>query len=364
MSQIDAEFSECQAAIEELLKESSKLQQDFNEVVNGINSNFRQIDTCFNKHTTQSKKLNELQQTLNEIRQTKDEKKFTALNEKFTECKNRLQLMNGIKRQTQSNFLYFVIGHVSLKLWNEGDKLRFKQEYNNFKDRLVFIFFIFPFIQMYFGFSMAIHQIQSFCNFYYFSSLAIRENILLINGSKIEPWWIYHHYISIIAAIFFLLISPSHPCVRHKGVDLLNYFVCWQGIVIILQNRYQKQRDYTRKALNKKSQMDIQTSEVIDETPHSQYYYLIPALFFTYCYQLVISIYFLYLAITKKDEFETNLEIIQLYMLSICWFTLFGGNLGTLLKVLNRKGVIEFEEIFKMIAHIFTRKPKSKQKEN
>merc|ERR1712228_623837 len=89
------------------------------------------------------------------------------------------------------------------------------------------------------------------------------------------------------------LVIYSDKLDNYGGAIYLNYFFFYQGIVMLLQNDYQKKRHYARKALAKKTQFDIRTTEVIDETPHSKYKILIPALYLTYFIQLLISIYFL-----------------------------------------------------------------------
>ena len=40
---------------------------------------------------------------------------------------------------------------------------------------------------------------------YYYTTLSLRENILLANGSDIMHWWIYHHYLSMLLALIMLL---------------------------------------------------------------------------------------------------------------------------------------------------------------
>jgi hypothetical protein len=43
---------------------------------------------------------------------------------------------------------------------------------------------------------------------YYYVSLALRENILRVNGSNIKTWWIVHHYLSIAIAFCMLMFPP------------------------------------------------------------------------------------------------------------------------------------------------------------
>ena len=79
------------------------------------------------------------------------------------------------------------------------------------------MFIIWPFIQlaielcgtesfggsgMCFGFSLSTYYIELLLQahqlwlLYYYTTLALRENILLANGSDILHWWIYHHLVS------------------------------------------------------------------------------------------------------------------------------------------------------------------------
>merc|ERR1712154_246463 len=235
------------------------------------------------------------------------------------------------KRKTGSYFVSLIMGKVSVRIWNKGDRFKFKSEYNRFKERWMMIFFIFPAFQILFGFNMFINQLQSLLFFFYYSSLAIRENILSLNGSRIEPWWIYHHYWSMLISILSLIIYSDQIS---DGYIYLNYFFFYQGIVMLLQNDYQKKRHYARKALAKKTQFDIRTTEVIDETPHSKYKILIPALYLTYFIQLLISIYFLS---TSSSSNISKLKSIQIIIMSISWFVLSIGNTSTLSKVLKKK---------------------------
>lgn len=200
-----------------------------------------------------------------------------------------------------------------------------------FKERWIFIFFLSPMIQIVFPSTfLSMWQLQSCAFLYYYTTLAIRENILALNGSKIESWWIYHHYVSMVIAILSLMINYEHT---GEGVAYLNYFFLLQGVVMILQNDYQKRRHYARKAMAKKGRLDIRTSEVIDETPHSRYKMLVPALYLVYFLQLMVSIYFLFLSMSA----QTNIGFTQMMISSMAWFVLSIGNTSTLSKVLQKK---------------------------
>jgi hypothetical protein len=101
--------------------------------------------------------------------------------------------------------------------------------------------------------------LQSWLLFFY-TSLALRENILRVNGSDIRPWWVYHHYCAMLMALVSLTWGiQGHPSCTHKqqGVRLFLGWAVMQGVAMLLQNRYQRQRLYTRIALGKAGRMDV-----------------------------------------------------------------------------------------------------------
>lgn len=103
---------------------------------------------------------------------------------------------------------------------------------------------------------------------YFYTALAIRESMLRANGSNIRGWWIAHHYISIAMTLVSLMWPEGHM-LRRDGdanspdvvadvvVTQIMHFVVAQGIVMMLQNRYQRSRLYTRIALGKAGSMDV-----------------------------------------------------------------------------------------------------------
>lgn len=72
--------------------------------------------------------------------------------------------------------------------------------------------------------------------------------------------WMCHHYCAMLMSLISLTweIKGQPDCSRkQRGVEL---FLCWaimQGFAMMLQNRYQRQRLYTRIALGKARRMDV-----------------------------------------------------------------------------------------------------------
>jgi hypothetical protein len=41
--------------------------------------------------------------------------------------------------------------------------------------------------------------------------MALREAVLLVNGSHIKPWWIAHHWWSALGSLLMLALPISSP---------------------------------------------------------------------------------------------------------------------------------------------------------
>jgi hypothetical protein len=95
---------------------------------------------------------------------------------------------------------------------------------------------------------------------YFYVALALRENVLMMNGSHIKGWWIKHHYFSSACALLMLGLPVYSPAVFF----LCQRFMAWssmQAAVMMVQNHYQRRRMYTRIALGKNTAMDVVAGE-------------------------------------------------------------------------------------------------------
>ncbi|KAK4803843.1 hypothetical protein SAY86_003660 [Trapa natans] len=167
----------------------------------------------------------------------------------------------------QVRFLRMFLGPVDVRALKKDIQLKVKEEYNSYRDRTALLFLFFPAallilrswlwdgclpafpVQLYEGWLL-----------FLYTGLALRENILRVNGSDIRPWWIYHHYCAMLMALVSLTweIKGQPNCAQNQRVVQL--FLQWammQGIAMLLQNRYQRQRLYTRIALGKAKRMDV-----------------------------------------------------------------------------------------------------------
>ena len=187
---LESDISELRVDINEFVKETEKIHNDYLETVNNINVEFRSVDSIFAKHRRQKKMYSELETNLKELqKEGGDSEKLDELKMSLQQIKLVVDDLGKSKRKTGSYFVSLLMGKVSVRIWNKGDRYKFKSEYNRFKERWMLIFFVFPAIQIVYGFSEFINQLQALLFFFYYASLAIRENILSLNGSRILPWW-------------------------------------------------------------------------------------------------------------------------------------------------------------------------------
>ncbi|KAL6857023.1 hypothetical protein ACP4OV_018405 [Aristida adscensionis] len=169
--------------------------------------------------------------------------------------------------KAHGSFLKMFLGPVNLRATRKEVQLKVKEEYNSYRDRTALLFLGFPMILLFLRSwlwngcfpALPVQLYQAWLLFLY-TTLALRENILRVNGSDIRSWWILHHYCAMLMALVSLTweIKGQPDCARkQRGVEL---FLCWaimQGFAMMLQNRYQRQRLYTRIALGKAKRMDV-----------------------------------------------------------------------------------------------------------
>nr|KYP75402.1 Transmembrane protein [Cajanus cajan] len=167
----------------------------------------------------------------------------------------------------QGSFLRMFLGPINVRASRKDVQLKVKEEYNSYRDRTAQLFLLFPALLLILRSwlwagclpAFPVQVYQAWLLFLY-TGLALRENILRVNGSDIRPWWIYHHYCAMLMALVSLTweIKGQPDCAKkQRGVQLFLQWAMMQGVAMLLQNRYQRQRLYTRIALGKAKRMDV-----------------------------------------------------------------------------------------------------------
>lgn len=187
-------------------------------------------------------------------------------------------------------------------------RLRYKREYEVFKVRCGLISFFYSILSVVILNNKISDAAYSFFMLYYFCTCVLRENILMVNGSKIKMWWLGHHYVSIILsgvilvsnfalAIFPLRVTlctywstakiwPSTPIYRAFRTPFFSYFV-YVSFLQYLQYRYQKSRLYILVALDRAQPMETLSGDGLYlNTVSRQFHLLLPFLIIGQCWQL------------------------------------------------------------------------------
>ncbi|XP_057423454.1 uncharacterized protein LOC130717293 [Lotus japonicus] len=198
----------------------------------------------------------------------------------------------------QGSFLRMFLGPINVRASRKDVQLKVKEEYNSYRDRTALLFLLFPSILLILrswlwdgclpAFPVQIYQAWLL---FLYTGLALRENILRVNGSDIRPWWIYHHYCAMLMALVSLTweIKGQPDCAKkQRGVQLFLQWAMMQGVAMLLQNRYQRQRLYTRIALGKAKRMDVVWGETAGVD--GQLWLLCPVLFILQGFEAYIGL--------------------------------------------------------------------------
>ncbi|CAL9067226.1 unnamed protein product [Musa banksii] len=207
-------------------------------------------------------------------------------------CRARCVINDGdvaslLLSKTHGRFLKMFLGPVNVRATRKEVQLKVKEEYNSYRDRTAFLFLLFPSTLLLLrswvwdaclpALPVQLYQVWLL---YLYTTLALRENILRVNGSDIRPWWICHHYCAMLMALISLTweIKRQPDCAyKQRGVQLFLMWAMMQGVSMLLQNRYQRQRLYTRIALGKAKRMDVVWGETAGV--EGQLWLLCPILF-------------------------------------------------------------------------------------
>ncbi|CAD7703039.1 unnamed protein product [Ostreobium quekettii] len=206
--------------------------------------------------------------------------------------------------KTNPKLLRFLLGKSTKVLTlRPEESLALKEEYHSFRDMASYVMILWPAVLLY-GMNRAAQKmvgnepyslaptvmagVQVFLVWlaYVYTAAALRENILVVNGSNIRGWWITHHYLSLVTCIIMLTIPVDSQAWTMFCPKFLRWTV-FQAVVMMVQNWYQRRRMYTRIALGKDSAMDVVTGET--SGAEGQLWLLYPMLVVLQMWQMVIG---------------------------------------------------------------------------
>ncbi|KAF2071748.1 hypothetical protein CYY_006933 [Polysphondylium violaceum] len=329
------ELQEIKKEISDLSRNHSTVQEKGVQFKEQIHEGFRHLDEIVN---TLAKHEKEASQLTSRIKSLSDKEKHMDSTKELS--KQLGEIKASIKRaktsftpETGSVFVRLFLGQVNVKHYREFEKFRLKQEYEKFKKKTNPQFILFVVLLLLYPHSSFITTSWQIWLLYYYVTLALRENILLVNGSAIKPWWIIHHYLSIAGSLTNLL-WPFSPAFSHF-LPQVTYFSGAQGLVQILTNRYQQGRLYKLVAMGKANIIDVTgESEGWNDDPGwtPSALFLLPFLLFVQFFQLYNS--FSFFAYAYTNEFKVEWQVLACGLI----FLLLGvGNLTTTMTTYYQK---------------------------
>lgn len=159
----------------------------------------------------------------------------------LTECEASLRHIERIRPITPLPWLLCISlgSSAQLRLPDTRQRLKYKSEYESFKLQATLLHLTMSILQLATSVFTAsspcptlLDTLTSFLLLYFYSSLTLREHILVVNGSNIRAWWIIHHYLC-VALTGTLLIWPTSEAYyasRNKLVIFSIYMAAVQAM--------------------------------------------------------------------------------------------------------------------------------------
>uniref|UniRef100_A0A8C9TV78 Transmembrane protein 120Ab n=1 Tax=Scleropages formosus TaxID=113540 RepID=A0A8C9TV78_SCLFO len=151
--------------------------------------------------------------------------------------------------------LNLVLGNVNVTLLSKQSKFAYKDEYEKFKLCLTVFHLLLACMCRFFVSNRIVDALFNFLLVWYYSTLTIRESILISNGSRIKGWWVLHHYISAFLS-GVILTWPDGNLYQVFRNQFLSYSL-YQSLVHLLQYYYQRGCLYRLRSLGERHNMDL-----------------------------------------------------------------------------------------------------------
>ena len=139
-------------------------------------------------------------------------------------------------------FIWLLLGPtLNLRISRQPDRLKFKKDYEAFK--LVMSLVLIALLLLAYYVPFKIFDVIAFATMcYYYISLTVRETVLKMNGSRINMFWIFHHYMSIFGFLA-LCIWESSPVYENVRKEVIGWLI-FMLVVHLIQYKYQTSRLY------------------------------------------------------------------------------------------------------------------------
>lgn len=240
--------------LQELSRQVISLRESFS-------NNYKRLDNAVGSISKLKKLFKEYKSEIKELKKKGND--VCELEDIVNEIDPLIRALNQrLVPATGSLFVRLFLGRVNVKVYKDGERFRLKSEYEKFRSRTNPLLIFLCSMQLIFPRAYLLQGLFQVWLIYYYCTLALREQILRVNGSNINRWWIFHHYFSILASTICLTWPCDSSSYEHFYPIILKFGV-FQGLVQILMNRYQIGRLYNLVARGEASRMDV-AAEIVD----------------------------------------------------------------------------------------------------
>ncbi|KAL3856821.1 hypothetical protein ACJMK2_011536 [Sinanodonta woodiana] len=328
------ELKSCFEDWNELEQEFKQLEGDHDQYIKKLEEVKNLQKKCMGgiaHHRYRTKKIMESMKKSEKGLSENDKKLLAELQQKILNRKNTFREMEEFLPHKNGLYLRIILGQVNVSLLSKEDRFNYKKEYENFKltvSSVVLALSFFLLIVTGYIETRWLDAVLHFLLVWYYCTLTIRENILVVNGSRIKGWWVYHHFISTVCAGISLIWPDSWS---YQSFRLqYGYYSLYLALVQALQYYYQKGCLYRLRTLGERHDMDI-TVEGFMSWMWKGLAFILPFLFFGYMFQLYNAYVLYHLSIDPRCKEW------QVFILCCIHLILFLGNMTTSLRVIHQK---------------------------
>lgn len=225
-------------------------------------------------------------------------------------------------------FVELLLGSLNVRFMRKSERLQFKTGYEKLKQKLAPGLVLLAFVCLYFSENRWLHMMLQLCLSWYYVTLAVRENILRVNGSNIKSWWIIHHYFTLMQCVLLLTWPNNSSYAQFR--KSLHHFGLYNAVLQIFQTRYQMTRLYALRSLGMADEMDVVSSDSTQIHWSQSMALLIPLILLGQAMQALQAGHLMLIYSDNRHE-------LQILMLSLLFAANFIGNFYTTCVVLHEK---------------------------
>lgn len=245
-------------------------------------------------------------------------------------CRMSAKPLQQLMPATGGFYVELFLGTLNVRFMRKKDRLAFKTEYEKLKLKVAPGLVIIAILCLVYEENRWVHMVLQLCLAWYYATLAVRENILRLNGSNIKAWWIIHHYFT-MAQCVFLLTWPNNASYARSRRNL-HLFGFYNAVLQIFQTRYQMARLYALRSLGMASEMDVAASDSTQIHWSEGMIVLLPLILLGQAMQAGM-------AWNLMRIFNSSPNELQILMMSLLFCANFVGNFYTTLVVLYEKRI-------------------------